>query len=230
MARGRPVRSRVLDFNRYDRDVRLVLADFFRSVRYPTNLDRPSVFTVSETLGVRDAINRQATVVERYHFNRFQRSMRPFGITPIEGSPRVVTYLDEWRRENARLIESVHTRAAERVSDAVAQGFDDEQLSRQLRKEHRRARYNLKRISRDQTSKLVGSLSRIRQTDAGVTRYIWTTAGDRRVRPAHEELDSRIFTWQEGSPEGHPGEPPMCRCSAIPFVPTRREDRQPART
>ena len=93
-------------------------------------------------------------------------------------------------------------------------------------------------IARDQTARLTGRLSRARQEDAGVTHYIWRTAGDNRVVGApgglyprgnkrhgdHYARDGKLFAWAV-PPKGdgcHPQEAILCRCVAIPvFEPAR---------
>ena len=54
----------------------------------------------------------------------------------------------------------------------------------------------------------------MQQTNLGIEKYQWSSSGDGRVRPSHRQFDGKIYTWAEGSPEGHPGDPIMCRCVA----------------
>ena len=75
-------------------------------------------------------------------------------------------------------------------------------------------------IARDQTLKLNSAVNRIRQTNAGISRYVWNTSHDERVRESHRELDGQTFSWND-PPEvdgelAHPGEPILCRCVALP--------------
>ena len=53
-----------------------------------------------------------------------------------------------------------------------------------------------------------------RQQEFGMKKYIWRTAGDDRVRPAHAANEGKVFAWDEGE---KPGESYNCRCSAEPF-------------
>ncbi len=73
-------------------------------------------------------------------------------------------------------------------------------------------------IARDQTTKLNGALNEIRQTEAGVTSYTWSTSLDERVRDEHSEREGEVFDWDSPPEDGHPGEPIQCRCVAIPVV------------
>ncbi|GAB6054407.1 hypothetical protein JCM17960_32270 [Magnetospira thiophila] len=45
-------------------------------------------------------------------------------------------------------------------------------------------------------------------------KYIWHTAGDSKVRPAHAERDGKEFSWDDPPEGGHPGEELNCRCWA----------------
>jgi SPP1 gp7 family putative phage head morphogenesis protein len=75
-------------------------------------------------------------------------------------------------------------------------------------------------IARDQTAKLNGELTQIRQQDLGVESYVWRTVGDERVRDTHEENDGQTFAWSDPPAEtGHPGEDYQCRCWAEPILP-----------
>ena len=87
-------------------------------------------------------------------------------------------------------------------------------------------------IARDQTAKLNSRLVQARQEDAGITHYIWRTAGDNRVvgQPGglypkgntahgnHYERNGKVFRWDRPPDDGHPGEAILCRCVALPVL------------
>jgi SPP1 gp7 family putative phage head morphogenesis protein len=79
-------------------------------------------------------------------------------------------------------------------------------------------------IARDQINKFMGSLSMLRQTEVGVTRYIWVTAADERVRALHRDLDGTEQSWKSppvsgtGGEKLHPGMPINCRCISSPVL------------
>ena len=59
----------------------------------------------------------------------------------------------------------------------------------------------------------------MRQKEAGVTEYIWQTAGDERVRPNHRSKDGKKFKWSNPPADtGHPGQDYQCRCVAEPVL------------
>lgn len=96
--------------------------------------------------------------------------------------------------------------------------FDPRALKRILRQEFRSTGYNLRRLTRDQTTKQLGEMTRIRQTQAGFTHYIWVTAGDDRVRDTHADNDGQKFAWAQAPVTGHPGDEIQCRCQAEAHV------------
>ena len=49
---------------------------------------------------------------------------------------------------------------------------------------------------------------------AGFKTFVWQTVGDNRVRSAHQELDGKVFTWEEGANGSFPSQAIACRCSA----------------
>lgn len=79
-----------------------------------------------------------------------------------------------------------------------------------------RSRANL--IAVNETSNLVSELNQIRQEQAGITSYQWSTAGDERVRELHDRIDGETYQWGEATgAEGGlpPGRPVRCRCNAL---------------
>ena len=89
----------------------------------------------------------------------------------------------------------------------------------------RKTRNRAKLISDDQIGKLNSQLTESRQTQFGIKRYRWRNAGDIRVRGRpdglypnafynHWDREGKIYTWEKGAPDGHPGFPIRCRCWA----------------
>lgn len=57
-----------------------------------------------------------------------------------------------------------------------------------------------------------------RQQALGVSRYIWRSQDDNRVRATHAARDDQTFSWDERLPGGFPGEDFGCRCFAEPVI------------
>ena len=160
---------------------------------------------------------------KRAHTTKFRRAMRRYlGVrvdlltdTPINLEARIT--------ENVDLIKTIpgkfHDGLKKRLHDLQADTpFDEHKIAGMLNKEYKSAGYNLRRLTRDQNNKLIGQLNHSRQTEVGIDRYQWLTAGDERVRDTHAANDGSVFLWSDPPGTGEPGSEIQCRCVAIPIV------------
>jgi SPP1 gp7 family putative phage head morphogenesis protein len=131
--------------------------------------------------------------------------------------------IDDFVKENTRLITNIGAQTADRIQtiivDGVKAGKSIDQLTQEIERVsdilgETRARL----IARDQTQKLAGQLNRLRQQSAGIDSYIWQTMEDPAVRPLHKSRNQRAFKWEDPPIDGHPGQPIACRCLALPNV------------
>ncbi len=162
------------------------------------------------------AAERMMREAERMQWQHFQQQMREHvGIVNIRFDREPYLELEIVRfqlpllQRLEQLYEQVERRAGEAVTDAKAAIDYRDPLLSQI--EVRVA----EEIGRAQ-QRLSQSLDEQRQRHAGVTHYVWSAVGDERTRAGHLAQDGETYSWAEGSPIGHPGEPPNCRCSAIP--------------
>lgn len=124
--------------------------------------------------------------------------------------------------ENVSLIKSVPQRyfsgIEQTITRGVARGQRSEEIAAELTRRFNVAESDAARIARDQVGKLYGDIQQAKQQALGVTRYIWRTVRDNRVREEHEELEGQIFSWADPPEDGHPGDAINCRCSAEPVL------------
>jgi SPP1 gp7 family putative phage head morphogenesis protein len=181
--------------------------------------------TVLETS--RRGITAAATASVRGVSGFNQRELdRVFERTLGVGIPASEPYLDDFiiaaTRENVRrvtaLLESEFVEAENVILSGFRRGLRFEEIARTLDERFSIVENRARLIARDQVASLNGELNRLRQTNLGVESYIWRTSQDDRVREEHEALEGERFTWAQGSPEGHPGEPINCRCIAEPVL------------
>lgn len=140
-------------------------------------------------------------------------NMRAFGIKV----PRIV---EGFVQENVALIKSIPDVIATDMDKLVTRSFSSGMPHRELAKQidakfdvgESRARL----IARDQIGKIQGALNATRQQDLGIKSFTWMSVGDERVRPEHEDLNGKVFSYNDLPDEGLPGEPIQCRCSAEP--------------
>lgn len=162
------------------------------------------------------------TDTSRYNLQGLQNQFRyVLGINPTLSEPYLAGAIDSFVATNASLIESIPTQALSQVEDevrrAVMAGTRPEQLRSIIQTRFNVAGSRASLIARDQVGKLHGQLNQLRQTELGITRYIWITSNDERVRDTHAANQGVSFAWDSPPPEtGHPGEDFQCRCAAQP--------------
>lgn len=157
--------------------------------------------------------------------NRMGLDMRMF----LAGDPlgqAVAERIDE----NARLIRTIVTGAADKVSALAREGLvtgrraDDmvQDIARVGEVSLNRARV----IAHTEVSKASSALTRARAQSVGSEGYIWRTARDGDTRPSHRAMEGKFVPWDRPVPLdkmiGHAGEFPWCRCYPEPVIP--RED------
>lgn len=128
--------------------------------------------------------------------------------------------LKDFTETNVKLIKKMQTehvtKVSELVKEAVRNGDSFKTLAPKIEKAIGVTESRAALIARDQISKFNGLVSKLRQENLGITKYIWVTMRDERVRPKHQELDGQEFSWDNPPSEGHPGEPINCRCIPQP--------------
>jgi SPP1 gp7 family putative phage head morphogenesis protein len=147
-------------------------------------------------------------------------SRRVLGIDP-RLMPSVGPQLDSFAIENVRLITKMTEEQHQAILKVINENFGlrHEELSEKLEAAFGVSQARADLIARDQTLKLAGDLTHIRQTQAGITSYVWTTSLDERVREEHAALEGEVFRWDSPPSVGHPGTDYCCRCTAYPLVP-----------
>ncbi len=161
-----------------------------------------------------------------YHRKRLIQTFRTalgIDIRPRLLDTAIEPLMTAWRRENISLIRTVperfHGALYQRVSETFAQQpFDQQALSKVLNREFKVSGSNLRRITRDQTSKAVGQFTHARHRQLGIQEYTWRTAQDERVRVTHQALEGSRQKWDSPPAVGHPGSDILCRCVAIPVI------------
>ena len=159
-------------------------------------------------------------------FNRKQMTTifeRAVGVAPIAAEPWLSTEVSGFVKTNVELIKSIPDKFFTEVRGLVIRGSKygtrTEELAGQIKGRYKVSDSRARLIARDQTSKLNGDLTSLRQTNAGVTEYIWRTSLDERVRDTHAAKEGQTFSWNDPpSDTGHPGEDYQCRCVAEPVI------------
>ena len=236
-----PIRPRRLDERTYERVLRIAYVNpFFNQLRgrlanaeAATQAWRAMDQTVMAMTAqpkngvpvhmIQAALDR----IRGYHRQRVIKSFRAalgLDITRVLSEPEISIFMAQKLNENVDLIKTIPTRMhaglkARMALELQRAPFDQQMLTKVVRKEYGSTGYNLRRIVRDQTSKTVAGLTEIRQRQLGIDGYEWLTSQDERVRPSHIANSGRFFLWSKPPPgTGPPGEDIQCRCVAIPVV------------
>jgi len=130
--------------------------------------------------------------------------------------------------EQVKLITSLPLEAGERVHGLILMGMSDSTRAKQVAEDIMatgqvtKGRANL--IARTEVSRVATELTKARATQAGITHYIWKTAGDSDVRSSHKHMNNKVVAFND-PPEVEPGKFyhagsfPNCRCYVQPVIP-----------
>jgi SPP1 gp7 family putative phage head morphogenesis protein len=149
------------------------------------------------------------------------------GIKVRDAEPWLERTIPHWRDENIGLIKTLFSSQTDKLSELLEQGEGRryESLAKDIESRFGITVRHADLIARDQTLKLNAQITQGRMLAVGIEKYIWTTTGDERVRPMHEDLDGETFSWDdppvtnEQGDRNHPGEDYQCRCVAYPVIP-----------
>jgi SPP1 gp7 family putative phage head morphogenesis protein len=164
-----------------------------------------------------------AELVSEHNKKQLKAQMnRALGIDIFLQEPYLIPEIESYAFWNTRLIQSIPEQYLDQVQNIALSGFQTGESTKSIR-DKIEARYQVSKsraqlIARDQISKLNGELTQLRQTELGIKKYRWITAGDERVRDEHRQRDGKVFSWDDPPHDGHPGQPINCRCVAQPIL------------
>lgn len=169
---------------------------------------------------LRGLVQPYAERTATFQATQLNRQMRAAVALDVVGSePWLGAAVEDFVRENVALIKTIPSRYFDEIETLVSREAADgarwETMVKGIEDRYDVSRSRAKIIARDQVGKFYADLNRVRQSDLGISRFVWRTMRDNRVRPEHEELDGQSFTWGN-APDGGPGEAVLCRCYADP--------------
>jgi SPP1 gp7 family putative phage head morphogenesis protein len=150
------------------------------------------------------------------------------GVDPVFANAGLAQRMKDFTAENVALIEKLPQVYLDRVEARILRGIGagerSTEIAKSLAAEFDVTESNAKLIARDQTAKFYGSLNAARQQGLGVTKYVWRTMNEERVRPMHADLEGTVQSWDdppvtnEKGETNHPGGDIQCRCFADPIL------------
>ena len=213
------------DSERLDETISEQVNSLFKSTRIQIG-EQITDFEISQMV--------QGTASEINGWNKFQTARvfkQALGIDIFSSEPYLQEELTIFTINNVNLITNVNQsfvdQAESTVFEGMRRGLRHEEISKQIVgfgkdelgkvSRFRTAKNRANLIGRDQTNKLNGNLTRLRQTNVGVKKYFWRTVGDTRVRERHKHWDGDVVLWSKGKDGGiHPGDEIQCRCYPEP--------------
>jgi SPP1 gp7 family putative phage head morphogenesis protein len=149
-----------------------------------------------------------------------RQALAALGIDLHLADTAIAALLDDFEQENVVIVRNLPGEIAQRVERVVigglARGEDWSVLRLLIIKQFAWGRDRAKALALNQVAHLFGQVTRARCQELGIEAYVWETMRDEAVRPAHEERQGHVFSWDDPPSDGHPGEPWGCRCWPTP--------------
>lgn len=178
---------------------------------------------------VKEVTERTAKNVS--NFNKVQvdkQFISVLGVSPVRSEPWLNAQIDSFVQRNVSLIKSIPSDYFDKletlVRTRIEEGVSTTKLKKEIFENFGKITNRSALIARDQINKFQGALTKLRQTESGVTHYIWSTSKDERVRENHKRADGKKVSWKSnGLRVGnkgefyHPGFDYSCRCVPIPL-------------
>jgi SPP1 gp7 family putative phage head morphogenesis protein len=168
-------------------------------------------------------VSRAAKAVGAHNTKEFKR----IGIPLSKSDPGVSKMVPAFRKENVGLVGTMLDDEKRALEELLADGAGRsiESLSADIEERFGITSRHADLIAADQCLKLNADVAHERMARAGITEFVWTTAGDERVRTSHDDLDGETFSFDdppvtnEDGDTNLPGGDFQCRCVSYPIVP-----------
>lgn len=139
-------------------------------------------------------------------------------IDKFENNPGLLHKSEQWVERSMSRIEDLNADALKRGIKVVQEGIREgrgiawieEQLSKEMEISVRRAR----NIGRNEIGNHAWDASFENAQLAGMRFYIWSGTLDERERHSHVIREGKAYSPQSPPPDGNPGQPHGCRCTA----------------
>lgn len=146
-------------------------------------------------------------------------------LTPQGREAMEKAYTDNMRLWVKKFSEEQIVELRKDVSRNAEQGFRAKNLVSDIKARYDVTENKARFLARQETALFMAQYRQQKFKAAGVTRYIWSTSHDGKVRPRHRELDKREFRYDEPpvvdqvtGRRANPGEDFNCRCADIPIL------------
>lgn len=179
--------------------------------------------------------------VDRHHKTQFTRTFkRVAAVDPLQFEPELSEFLEVAGGENVNKIVTQSSKYFDDIKEmtnrALRKGTSATELSDDIRTLTGTTKSRSKLIAIDQVQKLNADLEGERQRNNGITRYIWRTRQNARVRSKsnsggasdHAGLEGAVIDWnfppitvltgKRSGERNHPGQDINCKCWSEPVI------------
>lgn len=200
----------------------------------PHKIERLSALIALMVLAIKNSNSKQelenvatqfVLSVNSFSYSNVNAQARAISSQAIESNPTIQAFIKAKIKENTSYITSMRDKyVAQLQSDiyrAISDGKGATELTNAIVKRTNMSYNHARLIANDQTGSILAELNKYRATHAGFEKYRWQSMEDGRVRPKHQELDQKVFSYDDpdGGDNGQlPGEPINCRCVALPVI------------
>jgi len=212
----------------------MVVPDGSRSDDYSDDIENTIIALeagiVALSFNKEEVALQTALRVNAFNETQWQKIVRAaFGVELLQREEFLTTVTRSFVKANVRLISKMERDMVDQIEGIMQTGFSQGQhvttMAKEIRERVDVTRSKASFIARDQVGKLNGQLTELRQTNAGVTEYIWRDSDDARVRTNHAAKDGKKYKWSNPpSDTGHPGQDFQCRCYGEPVFDTLFEE------
>lgn len=178
-----------------------------------------SIRAIFKTDASRKAAQEMTSGVNQFNAAQFRNIVSTvLGVNIFVAEPWLHDVMQSSVRANVALISDIGDKTATQIEGIVTQAYQGavrvEDLADDIAERFDVSESRARLIARDQTAKLNGNLSRLRQQNIGGEEYVWRTSLDERVRQSHAEHEGITYKWSAPPAEtGNPGEDYQCRCT-----------------
>lgn len=164
--------------------------------------------------------NRFVNNLNLFNMKNIMDQARIAGISIVQDTPKLKDFVKSSVTQNVSYIKSIESNLLDKVSTLIfeetVKGTASKQIQEQLMQSFDVSRSKAKFIAVDQSGSIFGQLTKERHTSIGVEKFAWLSAGDKRVRPEHQNYNGKTYTYKDGANGKTPGSDYRCRCVGQP--------------
>lgn len=158
--------------------------------------------------------------LDLFNMKNITDQARVAGISVVQDTPKLKDFVKSSVTQNVSYIKSIESNLLDKVSTLIfeetVKGTASKQIQEQLMQSFDVSCSKAKFIAVDQSGSIFGQLTKERHTSIGVEKFTWLSAGDKRVRPEHQNYNGKTYTYKDGANGKTPGSDYRCRCVGQP--------------